>query len=51
MFNLNYTTKGEAGSGVGLAFCKKVMRMFGGDISAESKDGQMIFTLNFPKVV
>jgi signal transduction histidine kinase len=50
MFDLKFSTKDEEGNGVGLAFCKKVMRMFGGDIWAESKDGQMVFTLKFPKV-
>lgn len=49
MFDDYYTTKSE-GTGVGLAFCKQSMKLFGGDITAESFGGEMEFTLTFPKV-
>jgi len=37
--------------GFGLAFCKMVMQIYGGDISCKSKFGEYTeFTLSFPKV-
>ena len=50
MFKQHFTTKAD-GNGVGLDFCRKTMRLFGGDITAESKHGDyMEFTLKFPKI-
>ena len=39
------------GTGLGLSFCKRAMRAFGGDITCESElDVYTAFTLHFPKV-
>lgn len=38
------------GAGLGLTFCKMVMRLYGGDITCRSKEGEYAeFTLMFPK--
>ncbi|MCV5942756.1 ATP-binding protein, partial [Escherichia coli] len=49
MFQDFYTT-GKSGSyGLGLPFCKKVMRSFGGNIECQSQLGEWSqFTLTFP---
>ncbi len=45
---LNQTGEFE-GSGIGLAMCRKIMKMHGGDIFAEGKSGEgAVFTLHFP---
>ena len=50
IFEGYFSTK-EAGTGVGLAFCKKIMKIFGGDIICESQVGAwMKFSLSFPKI-
>lgn len=50
LFTGYFTTK-ESGTGIGLAYCKKTMSIFGGDISCRSVFGEfMEFTLSFPKV-
>ncbi len=37
------------GTGIGLAFCKMVMKSFGGDIAAKSQEGEHAeFIMNFP---
>lgn len=47
-FNGYFTTK-KNGTGIGLAFCKKTMVSFGGDIVCHSVDGEsMEFILKFP---
>lgn len=47
-----FYSKRKGGTGLGLAFCKKIMRSFEGDIKAESKEDEyMRFTLSFPKVL
>ncbi len=49
MFSGFFTTK-EGGTGVGLPFCQRTLRAFGGDIVATSVEGDfMEFVLVFPK--
>jgi CheY-like chemotaxis protein len=45
-----FQTAGKAeGTGLGLAFCRRAMRSFGGDIECESEAGRFTtFTLTFP---
>ncbi len=51
IFEEFYTTKKSAGSGLGLAFCRRAMTAFGGDIRCESVEGEhTTFTLAFPIV-
>lgn len=46
-----FDSHSKEGSGLGLAFCKMVMRSYGGDITCDSKEGEYTeFTLVFPKV-
>ena len=45
-----YTTR-EEGTGVGLAFCQRTMRSFGGDITCDSVPGEFAeFNLDFPAI-
>jgi two-component system, CAI-1 autoinducer sensor kinase/phosphatase CqsS len=49
IFDTYYSTKQSAGAGVGLAFCQRVMKAFGGQIKCESEHGQYTkFTLSLP---
>ncbi len=49
LFESNMITQG--GTGVGLAFCKMVMKSYGGDISCRSVEGEYTeFTLKFPSI-
>jgi two-component system, CAI-1 autoinducer sensor kinase/phosphatase CqsS len=49
IFDTYYSTKQSAGTGVGLAFCQKVIKAFGGQIHCESVVGEYTkFTLNLP---
>lgn len=46
-----FYTKTYHGTGVGLSFCKYVMRSFGGDITCNSKENEFTdFILSFPKM-
>jgi two-component system, CAI-1 autoinducer sensor kinase/phosphatase CqsS len=48
IFDTFYTTKQSAGTGIGLAFCQRVMKSFYGDMRCESVEGQYTtFTLSF----
>ena len=50
IFDGFFTTRSN-GTGAGLAFCKRTLRSFGGDIKVSSKLGQFTrFTLEFPIV-
>lgn len=50
LFKEFFTTK-KNGCGIGLAFCKKTMQNFGGDLTCHSVFGEYIeFTLSFPKI-
>lgn len=50
IFDGFFTTRSN-GTGAGLAFCKRTLRSFGGDIRVSSKLGQFTrFTLEFPPV-
>lgn len=50
MFGKPFTTK-TTGSGLGLTFCKKIMQLFDGDITANLVDNEFIeFSLTFPKI-
>lgn len=48
----DFQTSGKAeGTGLGLAFCRRAMRAFGGDITCTSQLGEFtMFTLSFPKL-
>lgn len=48
----DFQTSGKAeGTGLGLAFCRRAMRAFGGKIACESQPGEYTqFTLSFPEV-
>lgn len=48
----DFQTSGKAeGTGLGLAFCRRAMRAFGGEITCESQVGEFTqFTLSFPVV-
>lgn len=50
IFDKFFSTKQQAGScGIGLSFCRQVMRSFDGDIHCRSVLGEYsLFTLNFP---
>lgn len=56
VFNRFYQTKqpnvaAEGGTGIGLAFCKEIARLFEGDISVESELGKgTTFCFEFPRV-
>lgn len=51
LFNDFFTMGKKGGSGLGLAYCKRVMRAFGGDIKCESVQGSYTrFTMSFPQV-
>ena len=51
IFDPFFTSGKKGGTGLGLAYCKRVMRLFGGDITCESVQGEYTeFTLGFPVV-
>ncbi len=51
MFTSFFTVGKKEGTGLGLAFCKRNMQIFGGDIICESELGKWTkFSLLFPKV-
>ena len=50
MFEPYYSTR-KNGAGLGLAFCKTIMKSFGGDIIAKSVEGKFLeLILKFPKI-
>lgn len=49
IFDLFYTTKAAGeGTGIGLAICKSIIEMHGGDLVYESRPGDTTFTVNIP---
>jgi two-component system, CAI-1 autoinducer sensor kinase/phosphatase CqsS len=49
IFDTFFTTKNLAGAGIGLAFCKRAMTSFGGQMHCQSVEGKYTtFTLQFP---
>jgi two-component system, CAI-1 autoinducer sensor kinase/phosphatase CqsS len=49
IFDPFFTSGKKGGTGLGLAFCRRVMRSFGGDIQCASEPGKFTeFTLTFP---
>lgn len=49
IFDTYYSTKQSAGAGVGLAFCLRVIKAFGGNISCDSVQGEYTtFTVTLP---
>ncbi|MBM3161983.1 MAG: response regulator [Chlorobi bacterium] len=51
IFDPFFTSGKKGGTGLGLAYCKRVMRLFGGDITCQSVQGEYTeFTLSFPVI-
>ncbi len=51
LFESFITSGKKDGTGLGLPFCKRAMKSFGGDIDCQSELGQYtLFTLTFPKI-
>jgi len=51
IFDPFFTSGKKGGTGLGLAYCKRAMRLFGGDITCESLQGEYTeFTLSFPVI-
>ncbi|MBM3162666.1 MAG: hybrid sensor histidine kinase/response regulator [Chlorobi bacterium] len=51
LFEAFFTSGKKGGTGLGLAYCKRVMRAFGGDIVCDSVQGEYTeFMLTFPEV-
>jgi two-component system, CAI-1 autoinducer sensor kinase/phosphatase CqsS len=49
IFDAFFTTKKSAGAGIGLAFCRRVIRSFGGQMRCESIEGEWTrFSMEFP---
>jgi len=49
IFDAFFTTKKSAGAGIGLAFCRRVIRSFGGQMRCDSVEGRYTtFALEFP---
>lgn len=49
IFDAFFTTKKAAGAGIGLAFCRRVVRSFGGQMRCESVEGEWTrFSIEFP---
>jgi two-component system, CAI-1 autoinducer sensor kinase/phosphatase CqsS len=49
IFDTYYSTKSSSGAGLGLPFCKQVLKAFGGQISCETLEGEYTtFILSFP---
>jgi two-component system CAI-1 autoinducer sensor kinase/phosphatase CqsS len=50
IFDDFFTSDKKGGTGLGLPFCKRVMKAFGGDITCESVEGEGVeFCLKFPE--
>lgn len=51
LFDSFYTSGNQGGTGLGLSYCKRSMKVLGGDIHCDSKlDQYTAFTLSFPRV-
>lgn len=51
LFEPYRTTKGEAGNGLGLMICRRIVRAHGGEIDVESKEGAGTrFTVRLPRL-
>lgn len=49
IFDAFFTTKKSAGAGIGLAFCRRVVRSFGGQMHCQSVEGEWTrFSIEFP---
>lgn len=51
LFNAYFTSGRKGGTGLGLSYCKRIMRAFGGDINCDSIEGEYTeFILTFPVI-
>jgi signal transduction histidine kinase len=50
IFEADFTTKGNKGTGLGLFVVKQVCEQYGGKIAVSSSESGTEFTLDFPRV-